>query len=149
MFPKRSFPLAMAAYCLALAAVQTLVTPPLTWGDVADRGEDDEVHDLMETVHEGKNSPWRKVNRAVKADSIDWKEIESAIPRFEKMSAALAKAKDAAVRDAAGGYIDSVKDLAAQSKKRDVPGARKALKSLSQSCADCHYKGGPGGKLED
>ncbi|MCA9269858.1 MAG: hypothetical protein KDA41_15365 [Planctomycetales bacterium] len=150
MLKKLSFPLLLVSCCCVFGAVQSIaVRPSQVWADDDDDDDDDAVHELMEKTHEGKKSPWRKVNRAVNADPLNWADVDDAMPRFEKMIAALAKAKDADVRDSADGYTDAVKDLLASSKKRDAPGARKALKALSQSCGDCHYKGGPGGKLDD
>ena len=151
MLKKLSFPFALIACCLVFGAVQSLaIRPSQVWADDDDDDDhDDAVHDLMEKTHEGKKSPWKTVARAVSADPIQWAVVDSALPRFEKMSLALAKAKDADVRDSADGYIDSVKELAAKAKIRDAAGTREALKSMSQSCADCHYKGGPGGRLDD
>jgi cytochrome c556 len=65
------------------------------------------------------------------------------------MSKALTKAKNKEVREASDGYVDAVKQLGEQLKKRDTMGARKAIMLLGESCSDCHYKGGPGGRLED
>lgn len=151
MFKRLSFPLALMAYGVVLAMAAALaVGPSLTWAeDDDDEGEEGTVHHLMEKTHEGRRSPWRKVVRAVRADRIDWATVDSALPRFEKMSAALTKAKNSDVRDSADGYVDAVKELTAKTKARDAAGARSAVKSLSESCADCHYKGGPGGKFDD
>ncbi len=74
--------------------------------------------------------------------------INQAVPRLAAMSDALATAKDKDVRDAADGYVSAVKELAVQANKRDAVRTRAALTALSNSCADCHYKGGPGGKLD-
>lgn len=110
--------------------------------------EDEKVHDLMEKTHEGKKSPWKKAVQASQANPLDWGTITQALPRLAAMSEALVNAKDKDVRDAADGYVMAVKDLAVQANKRDAVRARGALTALSNSCADCHYKGGPGGKLD-
>ncbi len=114
----------------------------------ADKDEDEKVHELMEKTHEGKKSPWKKAVQASQANPIDWVTINQALPRLADMSKALATAKDKDVRDAADGYVTAVKDLAIQANKRDAVRARVALTALSNSCIDCHYKGGPGGKLD-
>lgn len=110
--------------------------------------EDEKVHDLMEKTHEGKKSPWKKAVQASQANPLDWGTITQSLPRLAAMSEALVNAKDKDVRDAADGYVMAVKDLAVQANKRDAVRARAALTALSNSCADCHYKGGPGGKLD-
>jgi cytochrome c556 len=111
--------------------------------------EHDAVAELMEKTHEGKNSPWKKAKRAAGMSPIDWESINMALPRLEAMSKALATAKSKDVRDSADGYVDAVKKLTTQAKKKDVAGIRAALMALANSCADCHFKGGPGGELED
>lgn len=114
-----------------------------------DEGEDDTVHELMEKTHEGKNSPWKKAERAAAKDPIDWEAIKQALPRLGTMSKALTTTKNKEVRESADGYVDAVKELTLRAKKSDAVGARAALKALSKSCTDCHYKGGPGGQQED
>ncbi|QDU26639.1 hypothetical protein ETAA8_17200 [Anatilimnocola aggregata] len=110
--------------------------------------EDEKVHELMEKTHEGKKSPWKKAIQASQANPIDWATINQALPRLADMSEALVTTKDKDVRDAADGYVAAVQELAMQANKRDTVRARAALTTLSDSCADCHYKGGPGGKLD-
>lgn len=110
--------------------------------------DDDRVHDLMEKVHEGKKSPWRTTRRAVENDPVDWTAIQAALPKFSAMCEALKTAKQAEVRDSADGYVDGAKALHAAAVKRDAAAARAAVKRLADSCADCHFKGGPGGKLD-
>lgn len=130
--------------------VHVALLPALAWADKDDDDDDDDVvHDLMEKTHEGKKSPWRQVQRAADSNPIDWATINAALPRLGAMSNALVNAKDKEVRELADGYVDAVQELATQAKKQDAAGTRGALKSLSNSCADCHFKGGPGGKLDD
>jgi hypothetical protein len=112
------------------------------------KDEDEKVHELMEKTHEGKKSPWKKAVHASQANPIDWATINQALPRLADMSKALATTKNKDVRDAADGYVTAVKELAIQANKGDAVRTRAALTALSDSCADCHYKGGPGGKLD-
>ena len=133
----------VALACAVVAFVST--SHPLT----ADEDDEDEVAELMEKTHEGKNSPWKRVKRASSQDPMDWEAIRLALPRLEAMSKALGTAKSQDVRDSADGYVDAVKKLTAQAKKKDAVGTRAALMALANSCADCHFKGGPGGKLDD
>lgn len=132
--------------CLLMGVlVCCLVNQQLAYGG---KDEDEKVHDLMEKTHEGKKSPWKKAVQAAHGNPIDWITLQQALPRLKVMSDALATAKEKDVRDAADGYVTAVKDLAAQTNKRDAARTRAALTALSNSCGDCHYKGGPGGKLD-
>lgn len=115
---------------------------------LAGKDEDEKVHDLMEKTHEGKKSPWKKAVQAAQGNPIDWATINQALPRLADMSKALETAKNKDVRDAADGYDNAVKELTLQANKRDAVRTRAALTALSNSCTDCHYKGGPGGKLD-
>ena len=134
-------------FCLFLGFLAcSLWSQSLAYGGKDD--EDEKVHELMEKTHEGKRSPWKKAIQAAQGNPIDWGTINQALPRLSAMSNALANAKDRDVRDAADGYVTAVKDLAVQANKLDAVRARAALTALSNSCADCHYKGGPGGKLD-
>lgn len=115
---------------------------------LAGKDEDEKVHDLMEKTHGGMKSPWKKAIQAAQGNPIDWASINQALPRLLDMSKALETARNKDVRDAADGYVDAVKELTLQTNKRDAVRTRAALTALSNSCADCHYKGGPGGKLD-
>jgi hypothetical protein len=129
-------------------AVGIALSPAVAWGE-KDEDEDDAVHELMEKTHEGKKSPWKTVERAASKDPVDWAEFNKALPRLTAMSKALTTARNKEVRDSADGYVDAVKELEASAKKKDAAGTRAALTALAKSCTDCHYKGGPGGKLGD
>lgn len=133
--------------CLMLISVAVLAFTLLPFPATAD--EDDAVAELMEKTHEGKNSPWKKAKRAAGKSPVDWESINMALPQLEAMSKALATAKSKDVRESANGYVDAVKKLTTQAKKNDVVGTRAALMALANSCADCHFKGGPGGELDD
>lgn len=134
-------------FCVLLGLLtSSLLIQRMASGDKRD--EDEKVHDLMERTHEGKKSPWKRALQAAERDPIDWATINQSLPRLAEMSSALATAKDKDVRDAADGYVAAVKALAVQTNKRDAVRVRAALQAISDSCADCHYKGGPGGKLD-
>lgn len=135
-----SLSLFIALVCLALYPSPGLAKD--------DEDEDDKVHDLMEKVHEGKNSPWKKAANASAKNPVDWATIKSSLPRLETMSKALLTAKNKEVRDTADSYVVAIKDIANGLGKQDVAATRAAFTALSNSCADCHYKGGPGGKLD-
>ncbi len=111
--------------------------------------KDDKIEDMMEKVHEGKRSPFRRTKSQLAAAKPDWKEVSDQIPAFQKMSQLLTEARKAEIKDASGGYADAIKALTAAANKQDHDAARKAITLLTASCADCHYKGGPGGKLDD
>ena len=136
----------LLGFCVLSGFLICLLSEREAYGGKED--DDEKVHDLMEKTHEGKKSPWKKTVQASQANPIDWGAINQALPRLVEMSKALTTAKDKDIRDSADGYADAVKDLLVQANKRDTVRTRAALTALSNSCADCHYKGGPGGKLD-
>lgn len=112
------------------------------------RGDHVSLEDMMERVHKGRRSPLSKTKAELAANMPDWDVIEKQLSQFEKMSKALAGSRKQEVKDAASGYTSAVDDLIAAAKKRDAAAATTAIKALQESCTDCHYKGGPGGRLE-
>lgn len=144
MRPIRLYLCLSAAYLLGFAVICAL-QPASSW---AKEDEDDKVHDLMEKVHEGKKSPWKRGEAAAKQNPVDWATIKTVLPRLEAMSLALQNAKSKEVRDTADSYVVAVKDISKTLAKQDAAGVREAFTALSNSCTDCHYKGGPGGKLD-
>lgn len=114
--------------------------------------KDDEggnVGDLMERVHKGRRSPMRQTEQQLALPQPQWPVVEQQLPGFARMCEALLKSRKADVRDAAGGYVDAVKELAKSTQTKNLAAARKAMENLKNACGDCHYKGGPGGKLDD
>ncbi len=85
------------AAVLSFALLQML-QPSHSWAK-EDEDEDDKVHDLMEKVHEGKKSPWKKGEAAAKQNPVDWATIKAALPRLQEMSKALQGAKSKEVRE--------------------------------------------------
>jgi hypothetical protein len=117
---------------------------------VVDRKQkDDRVEEMMERIHEGRKSPLGRTKAELAADVPDWIELAKHAVTFSSMSEALKKSPVMEIRDSAEGYADAVEALSAAVKQRDPIKARSALKALASSCTDCHYKGGPGGKLDD
>ncbi len=138
-----------ATLLAALAAGICLGRSPAL-GDDDDKkggGKDRRVHQLMERVHEGRRSPLRQLDTLAGQDKPSWDDVNKLLPRFDEMSKALADTTQKAVHDAADGYIAAVKDIDAAAKKQDGATLKAAVKSLKSSCSDCHYQGGPGGKL--
>jgi hypothetical protein len=108
----------------------------------------DRLHDQMEKVHDGRRSPLRQTQSELAKDAPAWDVIDKQLPAFKSMSEALSKSSPDEVKDSAGGYSEAITALATAAKKRDVAESRAALKLLTGSCADCHFKDGPGGLLE-
>ena len=106
------------------------------------------IHDQMEKVHEGRKSPLRQTQSELAKEAPAWDVVDKQLPGLKSMSEALSKSRHEDIKDLAGGYADAVSALAAASEKRDLGNARTALKQLTNSCADCHSKEGPGGVLE-
>lgn len=134
-----------------LIVTAMLALSALTIGLAGLRGKekDDGIEEMMERVHRGKKSPLRQLEKQVDAKAPDWQVASNQVPPFQKMSRLLTGSRRAAIKDASDGYADAVKALATAVGKRDQDGTRKALKLLNASCADCHYQGGPGGRLDD
>jgi cytochrome c556 len=139
------FSLSVAAL-LSFALLQML-QPSNSWAK-EDEDEDDKVHDLMEKVHEGKKSPWKKGEAAAKQNPVDWATIKAALPRLQEMSKALQGAKSKEVRETADTYVGAVDNITKGIAKQDAAVVRQGFDTLANSCTDCHYKGGPGGKLD-
>ena len=141
----------MLGLCVVVGAVVDFtMRPGMAWAEEDDdEDEDDAMHELMEETHEGKNSPWKKAERAASKNPLDWAALNTVLPALGAMSDALTATKNKEVRESADGYVDAVKELSAQAKKQDATATRAALKSLANSCADCHYKDGPGGEFDD
>ena len=114
----------------------------------ADHGEDERVEELMEETHEGKRSPYRQLRGQAEAQNPAWQVIDATLPRFDAMSRALLESKNDEIKGSADGYVDAVQSLVAAAKKRDAPAVRNAFQALTQSCGDCHFKGGVGGELD-
>lgn len=108
----------------------------------------DQIHDQMEKVHEGRKSPMRQTQTELAKDAPAWEVIDKQLPAFKSMSEALSKSSHDEIKDLADGYADAVKALGAAAQKRDRAESQAAMKLLTNSCADCHFKGGPGGVLE-
>jgi len=103
------------------------------------------VEDLMERVHEGKDSPWAVARTQADADPPDWGSLGEGVGAFAEMAEALKGAKHADVRASADGYADAATDLADAVRQKDAEGLRRAVAVLGKSCADCHFDGGVGG----
>ena len=114
------------------------------WAD----GKYGKLEDQMERVHEGKKSPYRLIESQTKADSPDFATMEKALPSLEGMAKTLKEFKASEIKDASDGYVTAVEELVAAVHKKDAKASRASFKKLSNSCADCHYKDGPGGRLE-
>jgi cytochrome c556 len=112
------------------------------------KNRDKKIHELMEKVHEGRRSPLAQLKTQLGANATSWDLVDKQLPQFAAMSKALREATNDDVRAAADGYVGAVKTLEAAAKRRNQADARQALKELTSSCRDCHFKGGPGGKLD-
>lgn len=126
-----------AAACLVLAAF-------------ADdhEGGDGLVHKLMERTHEGRRSPYGQLRQIVAGAEANWPTVGQVVQAFEPMCRALQESKNEEIKGSADGYVDAVREIAAAVRERDAAAVRKGFESLEQSCMDCHYKGGVGGRLE-
>lgn len=113
-----------------------------------DDHEDERVEKLMERIHEGRRSPYGQLRRIMAGERADWAVVEQAVAAFEPMCRALSESNVEDIRDSADGYIDAVKEMRESVRRRDEAGVRRAFTGLTESCGDCHFDGGVGGKLE-
>jgi len=134
---------------VVIMALATAAVAGLAIATCADHDEDDRVEELMERTHEGKRSAYRQVKKEVAAQNPSWRIIEGTLPQFEAMSRALRESKDEDIRGSADGYLDAVQEMVKATQRRDANAMKEAVGSLSQSCGDCHFKGGVGGELDD
>lgn len=114
-----------------------------------DDDDDEEIEEMMEKVHEGKRSPLRQVKEAVRNEPPRWEVIEKQLSKFVKMGELLKHSKNDEIKDGSDGYVDATTGLGKALKIKDAVALRKSFRSLNESCADCHFKGGVGGKLDD
>ncbi len=115
----------------------------------ADHDDEDRVEDLMEKTHEGKRSPYRQLKREASSDTPSWKIIEATLPTFEEMSRALRESKVDDIKGSSDGYVDAVGEVVTATRTRDAISLKRAVGALSDSCGDCHFKGGVGGELDE
>lgn len=140
-----------SAWCLLALIVLVPLSGWISAAPVAlaDKKKDDKVEEMMEKVHEGKKSPWKQAQAATAKNPPDWDVLAGQLEKLEKMSTLLKNSKVSDISDSSDSYVNAVTALAAKTKAKDAEGVRKAISSLSKSCADCHFKGGVGGELED
>lgn len=112
------------------------------------KGGDERVEELMERTHEGRRSPYGQLRRIVEGADAQWSVVEQAVRGFEPMCRALQESTNDEIKGSADGYVDAVRDIVAAVRARDPAGVRKGFAALEQSCTDCHFEGGVGGRLE-
>ena len=114
-----------------------------------DEKEEDDIEDRMEKVHKGRRSPYQQLRQSLALDRPDWNVIVRQAPQMEAMARMLRQSKNDTIRDSSDGYSEAAKDIIRYAEARDLLKARKAFASLSNSCGDCHFKGGVGGRLDN
>ena len=118
--------------------------PPMRCDD-----EEDDIEDQMEKVHKGRRSPYQLLRQSLALDKPDWNVVLRQVPQMEVMARMLHQTKNDAIRDSSEGYAAAVQDIVRHAQAHDLHKTRKALVSLGNSCGDCHFKGGVGGRLDD
>ena len=132
-----------------LVALALLVTLGVVATGLFIAGHDWLVEDLMEEVHGGPASPFGQLDSLAGAAVPAWEQLQALMPPFEEMRQGLLAAKSKTIRDAAGGYTDSVRTLQQSILAQDAGALRDSARALRQSCADCHADGGVGGTLRE
>ena len=98
------------------------------------------IKDVMKTAH-GEAGIRAKVTKAVSEE--EWADAQAGAKDWIKQAEALAKNKPskgtaASWKKLSGSYEKNVKALAKAADKKDVDGAKAALKTLGTSCGGCH-----------
>ena len=106
------------------------------------------VEDFMERIHDGATSPWAVVKAQVGADTPDWDAVRKPATGFVEMGEVLTSAKSADIRASADGYVAAAPGIMDAVTRQDADAFRRSIGALEQSCHDCHFDGGVGGKLE-
>lgn len=106
------------------------------------------VEDLMERVHEGRESPWAIVQAQGIRDTPDWELLGTRVAPFVEMADALERAKHPDTRASAEGYAAAARSLEGAVRAADAARLREAIGALGKSCTDCHFDGGVGGVLD-
>ncbi|MDR3635872.1 MAG: cytochrome c [Isosphaeraceae bacterium] len=127
---KRLVGLATAAAIMTLAAVAGAEDTP-------------SIKEIMGKLHKGANAPLGKLKGALKAESPDWKEVQSLSKDFVILGAGLAKNEPprgdkAAYEKLANSYYENAKDLDNAAKAEDKDKSQAALNKIGASCKACH-----------
>lgn len=105
------------------------------------------VEDLMERIHEGKDSPWAVARDQAARETPDWEAVRGPAIGFVEMARALEGAKHAEIRASAEGYATAAAGVLEAVNRADPVAFRETLGGLERSCGDCHFDGGVGGTL--
>jgi Cytochrome C' len=101
------------------------------------------IKEIMDKAHQGNKSVLRNLGKELGRPQPDWSKVDPLAKELESLGEALTKATptkgDKASWDKlAGGYHNDTTALASAADKKDVAGARAALKRLGKACKSCH-----------
>lgn len=108
-----------------------------------EQGDDDAIHEIMETLNKGKESPTKRIGAALEADPVDWQTIRGLMPQYVELSSKLPDATPpqgppASWKTLATAYAESAKALQSAVKLENAMAARTAHTALTNSCKPCH-----------
>jgi len=133
---------------LGIVTVACLIAAPLAIAEKGSKEKFKDVEHMMERVHEGKNSPYKSSVAQLKTDKPNWDLLMKNLPDLKKMADLMKNHKSADIKDSSDTYVEGVQALGEAVGKKNLDGAKAAIKKLENACGDCHYKGGVGGKLD-
>lgn len=113
--------------------------------DAQEKPKADPVRDAMKKTHWGADSPYTRLvdNLDRLKEDASWPEMEKSLPALVEMRDMLNKAEDRkkgySWKWGKESYAKGTDELAAAVKAKDRPAAKKAVESLSLSCATCHF----------
>jgi hypothetical protein len=112
---------------------------------VAARADDPSpsIKEIMGKLHKGANAPLAKLKTVLKAETPDWKDVQSLSKDFVILGADLAKNEPprgdrSAFEQLANAYYQNVKALDDGAKAEDKAKAQAALNKIGASCKACH-----------
>jgi cytochrome c556 len=101
------------------------------------------IKEIMDEAHQANKSVLKNLVKELGRTPPDWSKIDPLAKELESLGEALTKATpekgDKASWDKlAGGYHDDAKAIASAADKKDLTGARAALRRLGKACKACH-----------
>jgi hypothetical protein len=134
----------MKAFCCTISLTMIVLGAGLAARSAG--ASDDEtptIEKIMETLHQGKNSPLNKAKAALKSGTPNWSKLKEATKLIATYGAALPKndppqGEKASYEKLAKAYAKNAKALDKATDEEDLKAARAAVKSLAGSCAACH-----------
>ena len=101
------------------------------------------IKEAMRKLHKGSENIRVAVGRELKADPIEWEQIQKDTKVYHEFAEVLPKnapprGEKAAWEKVSSEFVDQAKALSESAKKKDLSGAKTAYAKLGGSCKNCH-----------